>query len=153
SSTPGVTIVTGSSTYGAIAPQAKVGGTPFRFTVASSALCGGAIDFTITTVSNLGTTSVPFRVRIGTRSGTDPVVIYQQASDLAIPDNTPTGVSNSINVTDDFEISDVDFRVDSLTHTFTGDVTIELMSPNEVGSDSISLIGGLVAGGGAGQNM
>jgi uncharacterized repeat protein (TIGR01451 family) len=50
-------------------------------------------------------------------------------------------------VTDDFEIADLDFRADSVTHTFTGDLTLMLRSPDGAGTDFISLIGGLIDGG------
>jgi uncharacterized repeat protein (TIGR01451 family) len=149
-STPGVTIFDNASTYGAIAPQGSAVGDSFLFTVDSSVLCGSAIDFTLTTVSSLGTTAVSFRVRIGTASGTDPVVTYTDtvAPPLAIPDNRPRGVFHQMTVTDDFEIADLDFRVDSLTHTFDDDLVILLRAPNGIGTDMISLIGLNGEGGG-----
>ena len=48
-----------------------------------------------------GTTTTTFRMRVGTRSGTLPVVTYQStiAPALAIPDNRPRGVTNTLTVT------------------------------------------------------
>jgi uncharacterized repeat protein (TIGR01451 family) len=143
--TPGVTIYDNTSTYGAIAPQGTATGDTFLITVASSVACGSAIDFTLTTVSNLGTTVATFRVRMGNRNGTDPVVTYtgDPNPDLVIADSRPRGVFNQINITDDFEIADVNFRVDSLNSPATGDLSVMLRSPGGVGLDLVSLIDGL----------
>jgi uncharacterized repeat protein (TIGR01451 family) len=153
-STPGVTIFDNTSTYGAIAPQGTAAGDSFVVTVDPSVLCGSAIDFTLTTVSSLGTTATSFQLRVGNPSGTDPAVTYtgDPNPDLVIQDNRPRGVFHQINVTDDFVIADLNFRIDSITHTFPGDVTAMLRSPGGIGTDFISLIGALV-GAGDGDNM
>ena len=153
-STPGITIWDGTSTYGAIAPTGAAAGDSFLITVAPSVACGSAIDFTLTTVSNLGTTSTSFRLRVGTRNGTDPVVIYTKDTtpDLGIPDYTPRGVFDQLTIADDYEIADLDFRVDGVTHTFPGDLSLMLRSPAGTGTDLVSLVGGLVDGG-SGDNM
>jgi uncharacterized repeat protein (TIGR01451 family) len=153
-STPGVNIYDNASTYGAIAPQGTAAGDSFLITVDSSVLCGSSIDFTLTTTSSLGTTATTFRLRVGAASGTDPVVTYTRDTnpDLAIPDSQPLAVSDQLTITDDFEIADLDFRVDSATHTFTGDLTFMLRSPRGTGVDFISLIGGLTDGG-SGDNI
>ena len=150
-STPGVTIYDNTSTYGAIAPQGTATGDTFLITVDSSVLCGSAIDFTLTTASNLGTTATSFRVRVGNRNGTDAVVTYtgDPNPDLVITNNRPRGVFHQINVTDDFEIADVDFRVDSITHPAAGDLSVMLRSPGGIGLDLITLIDGLNDLGGA----
>lgn len=148
-STPGVTIWDASAAYGAIAPAGSATGDSFLVTVSPSLACGSPIDFTLTTVSSLGTTSTSFRLRVGTRNGTDPVVTYTKdtAPDLAIPDYSPRGVSDTLTVSDDLEIADLDLRIDSITHTFTGDLTAMLRSPGGTGVDFVSLIGGLTDGG------
>ena len=144
-STPGVTIYDNTSTYGAIAPQGTATGDTFLITVAPSVVCGSAIDFTLTTVSNLGTTAVNFRVRVGNRNGTDPVVTYtgDPNPDLTVVDGAHRGVFHQMTVTDDFEIADLNFRVDSLTHPGVGDLAIMLRSPSGIGTDFITLIDGL----------
>lgn len=154
SSTPGVTIHQGSATWGAIAAQGKASGSPFVIAVDPSVPCGSAIDFTLTTTSSLGTSSANFRIRVGAADGTGPVRTYtgDPTPDLAIPDNSPRGVFHQLTITDDVEIADLDFRVDSLSHTFTGDLSVLLRSPDGIGNDVISLIGGL-SDGGPGDNM
>lgn len=47
---------------------------------------------------------------------------------IAIPDNVPAGITSMIMVTDQYCIGDVDVEVD-ITHTFIGDLIVELASP------------------------
>ncbi len=154
-STPGVTIYDNTSTYGAIAPQGSAVGDSFLITVDASVACGSAIDFTLSTVSNLGTTSTTFRVRVGGANGTDPVVTYTGTPSpaLAIPDNRPRGVFHQMTITDDFEIADLDFRLDSVNHTFVDDLLILLKAPNGIGTDLVGLIGLDSADGGDGTDL
>ena len=155
-STPGVTIYDNSATYGAIAPQATIAGSDtFLISLDTTVLCGSAIDFTLTTTSSLGVTATTFRLRVGNANGTDPVVTYTKDTtpDAAITDGRAlASVRDTMTITDDFEIADLDFRLDSVTHTFTGDLTFMLRSPGGIGVDSISVIGGLTDGG-SGDNI
>jgi len=154
-STAGINIVDGSSTYGAIPAQGSTAGDTFQFNVPLSASCGQSLKFTITSTSSLGVKAVDFQFRVGTPSGTGAPVTYTRTlgAPLAIPDNRARGVIDSQSVTDDFEIADLNFRVDSLPHTFPGDVTVGFKAPNGYGVDLISFIGGAVAGGGDGDNL
>jgi uncharacterized repeat protein (TIGR01451 family) len=142
-STPGVTIYANTAHWGAIAAQGTVAANDaFSFTVAPSVACGSSIDFTLTTVSDLGTTSTTFSLRVGDAIGTDPVITYTSTPSpaLAIPDGLPHGVFNQMNVADDFQIADLNFRLDSVTHGFDGDLTFMLRSPRGVGTDLVGLI-------------
>ena len=152
--TPGVTIFDAVASYDPIAPQttgSAVTGDGFAFTVDPSVPCGSAIDFTLQVDSSLGSTSTTFRMRVGTPSGTDPVVTYtgDPNPDLTILSNQPRGVFHQINITDDFEIADLDFRIDGVTHPSVGDLTAMLRAPNGVGGDVVTLIDGLNDLGGA----
>jgi uncharacterized repeat protein (TIGR01451 family) len=144
-STPGVTIYDNTAAYGAIAPQGSATGDTFSITVDPSVACGSALDFTLTTVSNLGTTVATFRLRMGARNGTDPTVTYTSDPnpDLVITNNFPRGSFDQLNVTDDFEIADLNFRLDSVTHPAVGDLTVMLRSPAGIGTDFVTLIDGL----------
>jgi len=156
SSTPGVTIYDNTSTYGAIAPLGSATGDTFTFTVAPSVTAGSTLAFDLSVTSNLGTTVTSFTVRVGTRNGTDAPVTYSTTPNVAIPDGNQLGAKSPMTITDDYEIADVDFRVDSLTHTYDGDLNLMLRSPNAVGEDVIGLIGLLVAPdqfGSAGANL
>jgi uncharacterized repeat protein (TIGR01451 family) len=56
---------------------------------------------------------------------------------LAIPDANLLGVTNVLPVADDFEINNIKFRVDNLTHTWVGDLTIGLKGPTGYGATMI----------------
>jgi subtilisin-like proprotein convertase family protein len=57
-----------------------------------------------------------------------PVLEYLDSPGIAIPDNNPTGVRVYIDVPVDAEIASLDCYV-NLTHTYRGDLIIELTSP------------------------
>ena len=154
-STPGVVILDGSSTYGAIAAQGAASGDTFLFTVSPSALCGQSLRFTLTSVSTLGTSAVDFTVRVGTAAGTGAPVTFTRtlAPGLAIPDGDIRGVVDTLTVTADLEIADLDFRVDDLQHAFTGDITLLLKAPNGYGADLIWQREAGILGGGDGDNF
>ncbi|MCM3871622.1 MAG: M36 family metallopeptidase [Pyrinomonadaceae bacterium] len=154
-STAGVVIVDGNSTYPAIPAQGSAAGDVFQFTVPLTAACGQSLRFTVTSTSTLGTKAVDFSFRVGAPGGTAAPVTYQRTipSPLAILDNQPRGVIDSQTITDDFEIADLNFRVDSIPHTFPGDLTVGFKAPNGYGVDLVAFIGGAVAGGGDGDNI
>jgi uncharacterized repeat protein (TIGR01451 family) len=154
SSTPGVTILDNTSTYPAIPANNVATGDTFLFTLSTSALCGQSLKLTVTTVSSLGTSSFDFTIRVGTPSGTGAPVTFTKTLNpgLDIPDGDPRGVFDTMTVSQDLEISDLNFRVDDLQHTFTGDLTIELRGPNGYGSDLIWLRE-ILFGGGDGDNF
>jgi uncharacterized repeat protein (TIGR01451 family) len=137
--TPGVTILKGTSTYGAISPQSTAAGTPFVVMIAPDAVCGQSLAFTIDATSNLGHGHTQFSMRIGAPAGLGAPVVYTRniPGGLTIPDNTPRGVTDMFQIADDQEIADLDFRVNSLQHPFTGDLAIMLKGPTGVGTDMI----------------
>ena len=47
---------------------------------------------------------------------------------LAIPDNDPAGISTTLTVTDDFDITDLNVDLD-ISHTWVGDVIVTIQSP------------------------
>jgi subtilisin-like proprotein convertase family protein len=154
SSTPGVSILAGTSIYPAIAPQGNATGDYFVIRAPAAAACGSSINLTVQIVSALGTVSRPISLRVGAPTGTGaPITYTRSAVGLAIPNNAPIGVSDTQTITDDFEIADLNFRVDSLLHQSTGDVTVGIKGPSGYGTDLISAIGGGVGGGGTGDNL
>ncbi len=156
SSTPGVTIWDNTAAWGAIAAQGTTAASDtFLITLDTTVACGSSLNFTLTTTSSLGVAATDFTLRVGDANGTDPVVTYTSnpTPDVAIADDTPLATGfDTLSITDDYEIADLDFRADSVTHTFTGDLTLMLRSPGGIGIDFISIIGGLTDGG-PGDNM
>lgn len=154
--TTGVNIFDNTAAWGAIAAQATTAaGDSFLITLDSTVACGSSINFTLTTTSSLGVTATNFSLRVGNANGTDAVVTYTKDTtpDAAITDARPkASVLDTLAIADDFEIADLDLRLDSVTHTFTGDLTFMLRSPSGIGVDSIAVIGG-VTDGGPGDNI
>jgi subtilisin-like proprotein convertase family protein len=148
-STPGVTIVDATSAWPAIAAGAVAAGDTFRIHAGSGLTCGQSIRFSLQVTSSQGTVTVPISLRIGLRSGTDAPVTYTKtvSPGLGIPAFLPRGVTDTLTITDDFEIADLDFRLDNLTHTFPGDVNLVLRAPNGYGPELIAWLGGLTDGG------
>jgi hypothetical protein len=95
SSTPGITVLQGTSTYGAIAAQGTLAGTPFLISVGAAALCGQTLDFTVAITSQPGNvvTSATFKIRVGSANGTNTTVTYTSTipGGLAIPTTICSG--------------------------------------------------------------
>ncbi|PKA83687.1 putative secreted protein (Por secretion system target) [Ulvibacter sp. MAR_2010_11] len=69
----------------------------------------------------------------------EPATIVGTASAnpaLAIPDNDPAGISTTLNVTDDFTISDLNVDL-NISHTWVGDVIVTIQSP---GGTSVTIL-------------
>jgi hypothetical protein len=113
-STPGVTIVNGTTTFGALPVQGSAPGTPLLIRLDQTPVCGSAIDFTLTVTSALGASSSDFLIRVGTAAGTGAPITYTKTAALGLPDANNIGVIDAMTITDDFEIANLDFRIDNL---------------------------------------
>jgi subtilisin-like proprotein convertase family protein len=155
SSTPGVTILNPTATYPNLSPNTNANRNGFNMVVKAppTAPCGSSMNFTLTITSSLGVVARNFTLRLGAPSGTGAPVTYSRSTlALAVPNSNPRGVTDSQNITDDFEIVDVNVRIDSLLHTATGDVTVGIKGPTGYGTDIISAVGG-GSDGGPGDNF
>jgi subtilisin-like proprotein convertase family protein len=153
-STPGVTITSATSNYPNIGSNGQSANniTPFAFTLASSAPCGLLIDFTLTinvANSNEGQQSLAFKLQTGEAVTT---VISYTGPPVPIPGN----IAGTFNIPIDVSgltapIGDLNFRIDGssctnaegattvgLDHTWVGDLTIRLISPQGV---AVTLMG------------
>ena len=151
-----MSILDGTATYPAIAAGGTAAPTDFFIVKApAAASCGSSLKFTITITSTLGVVTRDFTLRLGAPGAPGAPVIYTKSGvGLTIPNATPVGVFDGMTITDDFEIADVNFRVDSILHTATGDVTVGLKGPTGYGTDLISATSGLTGlGGGAGDHF
>jgi uncharacterized repeat protein (TIGR01451 family) len=150
---PSVTLYDDELTFGAIAQQSVVAaGDDLLFTLDPAAACGSSLKFQLDISTDAGVSSTDFEVRIGTANGVGPVVTYTNASALAIPDGDSRGVFNVLNIAEDLLIADLDYRLDNLAHTFTGDLTVMLRGPDGLGGNLIWLREALL-GGGDGDNF
>jgi subtilisin-like proprotein convertase family protein len=155
SSTPGVTILDGVANYRAIQGQDLAPTNGFKLKLSTAAVCGQSLKFTLTIESSLGTATADFTLRVGARAGTGAPVTFTRTipSGLAIPDGDRRGIADALTVAADLEIADLDFRVDDLQHTFTGDLTVLLKAPNGYGTDLIWRREAGILGGGDGDNF
>ena len=144
STTPEITVVDASAAFGAIAAQGStVAGDTFSFSVSPAATCGQSLFFDVQTTSSLGTTTASFTLRLGMPNGTlAPVTYTRSTGGLAIPDGSMGGLSDSLLVNDDYEIADLDVRIDNMTHTWVGDLTMAFREPAGFGSDMLYRIAG-----------
>src|SRR5262249_39728223 len=137
-----------NSTYGSIPAQGTTNGDPFTFKVSSKASsCGQSLVFSLKITTAAGTSTAGLTLRVGSPAGPRTPVVFQRSvphKGLAIPDrtfNTPDpgliGVSDSLAVSPDLVIHDLDFQIDSLTHPFVGQLAISLKAPNSFGSSMI----------------
>jgi uncharacterized repeat protein (TIGR01451 family) len=151
SSTPGVTILAGSSTYPDLAPAASASNaTPYVFTTNASVACGGLIEFTLTVSYTGGPSPQTINFTAKTGSPGTPVTISYAGPAVPIPDGfdlsgTLPGapVAASLVVAGVVgNVYDVDFRIDGDTcsaaigsttvgidHTFVNDLELTVLSP------------------------
>jgi hypothetical protein len=144
-STPGVTITSATSSYPNIGSNGQSANniTPFAFTLANTATCGVAIDFTLTvnaSNSNEGPQTFTFKVQTGEPntsviSYTGPPVLIRSdiPSTVTIP-ITVSGLSGPIgDLNFSFDgsgcTSDIGATTVGLDHTWVGDLVITLTSP------------------------
>lgn len=143
--TPGVTIVNGSSTYPNIASlTGQTNSTPFTFTVDPSVPCGTKMFFTLSvTYTGRGTTPVVFTFGVTTGHAASAAnhTAYTGGR-VAIPDGNATGVNIPFTVASGV-IAQLAFSIDGSTctatqgattvgidHSWVGDLTMTLTSPS-----------------------
>lgn len=122
-------ITQSASDWPNLRPGAKAGGSPpFRAVVRSALACGDLVNLTIKVASSAGGLRLPAGLRTGQAGGG---LTTQASTDVpkSIPDANPVGVVSSNVVASFGFVSDLDVTIGSLTHTFDGDLTIDLTSP------------------------
>ena len=158
SSTPGVTVVTTQAVgYPNLPPSGTgSGASPYTFSLASTATCGGNLNFTLTvTYSGGGSPAVlPFTVPTG---GPSSSTFNYAGPVLTIPDNNATGVSGTLTVSGfSGNLTDVDFKIGGTScnatigsttvgvdHSWVGDLSMTLRSPASTTVTMMSRPGGV----------
>lgn len=93
-----------------------------RFLVKSTAVCGSALAFHVSAAgSEIGTFA-------GTVGSLAPRTLASTDVPKSIPDNNTTGIKSVLNVTDTAVVKNLSLRLD-ITHTYVGDLTVKLKSP------------------------
>ena len=114
------------------------------FTSAANSLALGTYNGTTTftnTSGGSGSTTRGVTLEVGSFTYT------YSGPGISIPDNNPTGITSTLDVADSFCVGDVNASV-NITHTFRGDLIVELTSPsgttvrlhNRTGSSADNLI-------------
>lgn len=168
STTPGVLIETGSSTYPSIGPDLiATNTTPLTFSVNSSVVCGQEINLVLTATKSgspplVQEVSVPIGVATGQVNTTQTINYTGPA--VAIPDANPSGVNIPIAVSGfTGSVADLDFKINGssctttagattvgLDHTFVGDLVVTLTSPQ---GKTVTLIDRIGIGNNSGNNF
>ena len=133
----GLNVTQASSAYSDItADSEEENATPYEAMLSASATCG--VDTTgILNVTSAegGTQPVPVTIPTG-RPG--PPTTQTKTQTVAIPDDNAGGVQSTLFVPVSGRIKDLDVRIDSIDHSFVGDLKVELTSPDN--STTVRLI-------------
>jgi subtilisin-like proprotein convertase family protein len=124
-----VTLTNGLSGYPDLSFGAEADNlTPFTGALSAAAECGVNLDFVLSVSATQGNTDVPFKVGTGVAGPT----VARESADVptAIADAGTT--LSGLGVTAPGRVKDVAVRIGDLDHTRTGDLKIELVSPNNV---------------------
>ena len=168
STTPGVLIESGSSTYPSIGPDLlATNTTPLTFSVNSSVVCGQEINLVLTATKSgspplVEEVTVPIGIATG-QVNTTQTINYTGAA-VAIPDANPAGVNIPITVSGfTGSVADLDFKINGssctttagattvgLDHTWVGDLVLTLTSPQ---GKTVSLIDRVGLGNNSGNNF
>ncbi|MEA2436077.1 MAG: large repetitive protein, partial [Thermoleophilaceae bacterium] len=127
--TPGLTVTNATASY----PNVAAGGTasgasPFGVTTSSSMACGAPLAMSLVLDTAQGRYRVPITVATG-KPGAEQAT---SATDVpkSIPDNNATGASSSVTVGGSGTVANVDVSIARITHTWDGDLQIELTGPD-----------------------
>jgi subtilisin-like proprotein convertase family protein len=127
--TSGQTVTAGNSPYPDIAAGSSGSdASPFHVTTASSLACGAPLSLRLTLTTAQGRYRVPVSVQTGKAAPAQST----GATDVpkAIPDANATGISSSVTVAGTGTVSNVDVSIARITHTWVGDLQIELIGPD-----------------------
>jgi subtilisin-like proprotein convertase family protein len=127
--TPGASVTSAGSSYPDIgAGMTAAGATPFHVTTASSLVCGAPLAMSLSLDTAQGRYEVPVSVPTGKPSPAQST----SATDVpkAIPDANATGVSSTVTLGGTGSVANIDVSISRITHTWDGDLQIELIGPD-----------------------
>jgi YD repeat-containing protein len=127
--TQGLTVTGASASYPDIAPGGTGSGSgPFHVSAGASLACGVPLSMRLSLDTSKGRYRVPVTVTTG-KAGPEQSTT---ATDVpkSIPDKSATGVSSSVTVAGTGTVANVDVSIARITHTWDGDLQIELTGPD-----------------------
>jgi subtilisin-like proprotein convertase family protein len=135
----GATVGSASSAYPDLSfatPAANV--SPYSVALSTSMECGASVPLTLSLQTSAGPTDVPFDLPTGSRGAFSS---YDSADvPREIPDDDVLGLSSNLTVPGDGgRVKGLRVRIGHITHTYDGDLTITLISPD---GRSVKLVGG-----------
>lgn len=153
SNTDGVEVLVSDATFTDIAiGESATSANDFQISIGNVVECGSLIDLTLTISFDDGsgrgivTTEVTHQFRTGVPQG-----FTQNAQpNVAIPDNTPAGITSTLEVSGVTGVVSEQFNIDmNIVHTWRGDLILDLTSPegttvrlhNRAGSSADDIIG------------
>jgi subtilisin-like proprotein convertase family protein len=133
----GLNVTQGSSAYPDITADAEEQNTsPYDASLAATAECGvDATGLLNVTSAEGGTQAVPVTIPTG-RPG--PPITHERTQTIAIPDDNAGGTVSTLFVPVSGRIKDLNVRINSIDHSFVGDLKVELTSPDN--STTVRLI-------------
>lgn len=135
----GASIGSASSAYPDLAFAASTGNTsPFSVSLANTMECGVSVPLTLTLQTTVGNTDVPFDLPTGSKGA----AVSYDSTDVprAIPDADTLGLSSDLAIPGSGgRVKGMRVRIGHITHTYDGDLTITLISPD---GRSVKLVGG-----------
>ena len=119
----GAQVVVGTSNWPTVpAEKNAANDPPFTVKVPEAQACESTVGLTVSVTGPSGAVAVPVKtVSVGQPSFTNSTDVPK-----AIPDNSPAGVNSTLTLQGAGNVSDLDVRIGSLTHTYVGDLKITL---------------------------
>jgi subtilisin-like proprotein convertase family protein len=99
----------------------------FGASLGSGATCGTDLQMSLALTSDQGSYTVPVTLPTGSAG---PATMRTSSPGVAIPDNDSGGVSTTLSVGTAGILRDVDVRISSLSHTWVGDLVMDITSPD-----------------------
>ena len=127
-SMPDFSITQPSSAFPNIsAAGAGTSASAFGATLGSGATCGTDLQMSLALTTEQGSYAVPVTLPTGSAG---PATTRTSSPGVAIPDNNSGGVSTTLSVGAAGILKDVDVRINALSHTWVGDLVIDITSPD-----------------------
>jgi fungalysin metallopeptidase (M36)/proprotein convertase P-domain-containing protein/fungalysin/thermolysin propeptide len=125
---PGAVVGQADADYGTIAAGSSgASATAFTVTLTTALACGAHVPFTLHVASDEGTVDLPVEVALGSGSTT---FSSSAPPGLSIPDGNPTsGRTSTLTVPSSGRVDHLRATL-TVSHTFVGDLTVQLTSPS-----------------------
>jgi subtilisin-like proprotein convertase family protein len=140
----GATVGSASSAYADLVFVTPTGNTtPYPVSLSGTMECGVAVPMTLSLQTSAGPTDVPFDLSTGSAGS---FTSYDStAVPRAIPDGDSLGVSSDLTIGGSGgRVKGLRVRIGHITHTYDGDLTLVLISPD---GRTVKLVGGKGEGG------